>query len=201
MFRSTAVNSQPTRNPKFAFVSAGQVRTDGLPTVSFILCAEDMVPASIDDSTIMRRKGNREGPGKAVFQVFWSPTEPFFRPDVYQSQLFCFMVIVLQCPFSARRTSDRADVNNVRIIWFYRNESTFTSSGESAFLKRNCTVGASTWDADARVVLLSGINTIGKLIVNVDTVKLSCDLVINCRPCFSTVVRNTSSSVVALNHA
>ena len=160
-----------------------------------------MITAGVDYSGIMWRKGNREGPGKAVFQIFWSPAVFFFGPDIDEPQLFCFVIVVLERTFSTRRTTDRTDVNYVRIIGFDSDESAFTCSGKSAFLKRNCTVSTGTWNTDACVVLLRRINTIGEFIVNVHAVKLSGKLVINCGPRFSAVIGNTSSTVVALHHA
>ena len=111
------------------------------------------------------------------------------------------MVVVLQCTFSSGRTADRTDVNDVRIIGFDHNKSALTCSGKSAFLKRYCTVCTGTRNADAGVVLLGGIDAIGKLIVDVHAVKLGGKLVVNRRPSFSAVIRNTSSTVVSLHHS
>ena len=159
-----------------------------------------MISASINGSKIMRRKSNRERPLKAIFQIFRCPTKLFLGPNIDETYLSGTVIVMLQLPFAAGRATDCSDINNVRIIRFDHNKAAFSSSRQSAFLKRDCSVCAGTRNADAGVVLLSGIDAIRELIVGVNSVKLSGKLVVYSGPCFSAVVRNTTSTVIALHH-
>ena len=96
------------------------------------------------------------------------------------------MIVSLQSPVTPWRRPDSAAIHNIMIFGMDCNKSALTGARQSAIIHGNGAPFGSRGNADSCVVLLSAINTVWKLIVDVQPVKLSRLLVVNscCQLCY-----------------
>ena len=118
--------------PLTADIVEAEVRGDFLPAHALVEAAEYVVSGRIQDPAVVRRKDDRERPGKAVSHGLGCDTGRLLWPDIHELDLPGAMVVTLQRPGAPGAVADRTAINNVRIFGMDGNKAAFTSAGVGA---------------------------------------------------------------------
>ena len=111
------------------------------------------------------------------------------------------MVVALQYAVAAGRAADGADVGDVVILGMHRDVAALTGADRVAVGPGDTVVLGGAGHRQAGVVLLGGVDVVGKAIVSGDAVELGGRLVEDSRPGGAAVVAHAGPPVVALDHA
>ena len=149
----------------------------------------------------MRRKSDREGPGKSVFEIFGSPAEVVLRPHVDQSDLAVAVVVALQYAVASRRAADGADIGDVGIFGMHHDVAALAGPHRIAMAPGDGAVLGGAGYGDAGIVLLGGVDLVGKAAVGRYAIELGGHLVVDGRPGRTAVKGDAGAAVVALDHA
>ena len=131
---------------------------------------------------------------KPVCQVLRSVTGVIDRPHRDVLGLLSTFVETRYVTFAVR-------VNDGRVARVRNDESAFSAAGRIPVLPADCSFISPAGDRQARVVLLSAINTVWKVIVDRDMIKLRGRLVVQGAPGLAAVVRDAGAAVVRVDQA
>jgi len=177
-----------------------EIRRNFFPAHTLVAAAEHMVATRIQYPAVVRRKDDRECPGKAVSHVLGCDSKRCLGPDIHQLDLPGAVVVALQRPSAAGAGADRTAIDDVRIFGMHGDKAAFSGAGICAVPEGDGTPGGGTGDGNRGVILLCGIDAIGILVVGVDAIELRRRLVVDRRPGLAAVAAYAGAAVVAFDH-
>ena len=110
----------------------------------------------------------------------------------------CFIGFVI---YSCQKSPITSTIHNIIIQRINSNMRTFSSCSFFPITFRNKSIRISMRNSNGRIVLLCSINSIRKMIVRRQSVKLSCWLIHIGTPIFASIKGNLSTSIITNNHS
>ena len=193
--------NRPARRLEFLRVVAREVRADCLPAIAFVGRLEDVVAGHIERVGIVGRDDDGIGPGKAVFEFGRIVAVVGFGPDGDEPYLSRAMVVALERAAAARRTADRAHIDDVRIVRMDGDVAALAGAGRVTVAPGDGALLGAAGHGDAGVVLLRAVHVIRVAGVDGHVVELGRGLIVDGGPAGAAVERDAGAAVVALDHA
>src|SRR5215472_2634543 len=128
-----------TRGTLSRNIIQAEVRRDLFPAHAFILGAEDMIAARVQNVAVVWREHDWERPGKTVSHVLRCNAGGFLGPHVHQLDLTGAIVIALQRAGTTGTGTDGTAVDDVVIDRVHRDEAAFAGAGIAAVAERDGT--------------------------------------------------------------
>ena len=177
------------------FIVAGQVRADGLPGMTAVGGAEQILRGVVELVGIVRRKDDGHGPGIAVFLDGGIVAVGIERPLLNVLHLVSALVV------AGDVAEVGAGIDNVGIARIDGHVAAFSAAHGVPIGTPDGAVIAGSGDADGAVVLLRAVNVIRKIVVGDNVIELRGRLVKLSGPVSAAVDGNGGAAVVAVDDA
>ena len=190
----------PSRRLHLRLVAARQVRADDLPALAPVVGPEDVLPRDVEHVRVVRREDYGVRPLEPVLVVLHARAPLVLRPDRDDARLADAVVVPEQRVAAARRAADCPGEDDVRVLGVDGDVPALRAPHRVAVGPRNRPRVRAARHADRAVVLLGGVDPVGKLVVGGEVVELRRELVVDRRPGLAAVERHARPAVVALDH-
>ena len=172
----------------------GEVRRDGLPNAPAVLGHVNVLRRVVHTIRVVRRYMDRRHPLKPILKVSW--VVPVDVPEAY-----VIMLLLTGATIEHPKAAFAIRVDDGRVSRFRHGGTGLAAS--LRFPKRRMaarhTPRRQARDRNRRVVLLAGIEAVGKLVADIDLIELRGGLVMLARPCLATVERDVGATVIRLD--
>ncbi len=176
-------------------VIASQVGANDGPAHAGVGGLEQHFTSKVQGLWIVRRKDNRLGPLKAVFDIGGRPADGIHGPWI--DRLHLTSAVIVARDFAAVR----AGVHDLRIVGIGSDVAAFAAPDVVPIRTVDSAVCAGAGDAHGGVVLLRSVDVVRKPIVSGDVIKLRGRLVVNAGPALRAVGRDGGAAIVPVDEA